>query len=305
MFSLFTKEWLEQIISRLVLENTLNRLKDFGGIPIFDKPIIGIADGDDPLFEEFLTVVSPRHLIPRNFLNKKFPGSTDLSHVSVVSWALPFTEEIRRSNLSGTWPSRLYSLARNNGGTLNYEVSHQLKEILQKHGKAGVSPVLTEEYDAFRSPEYTFASSWSERHVAYAAGLGHFGLNGCLITPIGVNVRFGSIITNLPLEPTPREKGSYKAACLEYGGKNCNQCIKRCPVNAISKNSLDKEKCYARKKSIEERFMEEYKNTMKLFPHPIVKNGRRTTGYSLGCALCQTGVPCEREYPELLLKEGS
>ncbi|MCK4816987.1 epoxyqueuosine reductase [bacterium] len=303
-FSLFTKAWFEQIIQRLVLGNPLNRLNDFGGMPIFDKLIIGVADGDDPLFGEFLTAVSPRHLIPRNFLKKNTPEGTDLSYISVVSWALPFTEEVRSSNQSGSWPSRLYSLARNNGGTLNYEVRHHLTEILQEHGKVGASPVLTEEYDTFRSTEYTFASSWSERHVAYAAGLGRFGLNGCLITPIGVNVRFGSIITNLPLEQTEREKGNYRAACLEYEGKNCNRCIERCPANAISKNGLDKAKCYAREKSIEERFMKEYESTMKMFPHPIVKSGKRRNGYSLGCALCQCSVPCESEYPELLFKKG-
>ena len=131
--SLFTKAWFEQIILRLVLENPLNRLNDFGGMVIFDKLIIGVADGDDPLFEEFLSAVSPRHIMPRDFLKRNFPEGTDLSYISVVSWVLPFTADIRSSNRSGKWPSRLYSLARNNGGTLNHEVRRHLSKILQEH----------------------------------------------------------------------------------------------------------------------------------------------------------------------------
>jgi hypothetical protein len=75
--------------------------------------------------------------------------------------------------------------------------------------------------------------------------------------------------------------------------------MERCPVGAISKEGLDKERCYAKKKSIEGRFMEGYRGSMQMSPHPIVKSGKRTSGYSLGCALCQVGVPCMSEYPEL------
>ncbi|UCC38333.1 MAG: hypothetical protein JSV96_10855 [Candidatus Aminicenantes bacterium] len=301
--SLFTKAWFERTVSRLVLENPLNRLTDYGGIPIFNKPMIGVADGADPVFELFLAAVSPSHVMPRDFLKRNSAKETDLSHISVISWVLPFTQHIRDSNRSGSWPSRLYSLARNNGGTLSHEVCCHVTEILDRHEKVGVSPSLAQEYDAFRSSEHTFASSWSERHVAYAAGRGHFGLNGSLITPMGASVRFGSIITNLHLEPTPIEKGGHMATCLEYEGENCDRCIERCPVNAISRKGLDKERCYTRKKMIEERYMREYTSSMKMFPHLIIKSGKRVNGYSLGCALCQCGVPCESEYPEFLMKE--
>ncbi|MFC1867051.1 hypothetical protein ACFL0H_02840 [Thermodesulfobacteriota bacterium] len=299
---LFTNEWIEQIVQRLALKNQSNRLEGFGGVQVFQEPIIGIADGDDPIFEVFLTAVSPNHLLPRDFMERNSPEGTDLTNISIISWALPFSEEVRDSNRNGKWPSPLYSLARNNGGTLIHEVTRNIIEILRDHGKTALAPVLTEEYDTFRSEKYTFTSSWSERHVAYAAGLGRFGLNGGLITGMGINVRFGSIITNLYLEPTIRGKGSYMSSCLENQGGNCNECIKRCPVDAISNIGLDKEKCYSRKKAIEGRFMEEYKNSMKMFPHPLVKSGKRTEGYSLGCALCQVGVPCERAYPVMFLK---
>ena len=37
------------------------------------------------------------------------------------------------------------------------------------------------------------ASDWSERHAAYAAGLGTFGLTRALITEKGIAGRFGSL----------------------------------------------------------------------------------------------------------------
>ena len=297
--------WIEQTVSRLVLEAPENQLVDFGDQPIFDAPLVGIADGDDPLFEVFCKVVSPRHLLPREILRRNSPVGADLTRVSVIVWVLPFTAAIRRSNRVQGWPSRLYSMARNNGGALNYRIRHRLTEILRRSRNAAVAPVLTEEYDAFRTPEHTFSSSWSERHIAYAAGLGRFGLNGCLITPLGTSVRLGSIVTNLPLERTSQKHDNYRAPCLESGGQGCGVCIDRCPVQAISRDGLDKSKCYAMRKAVRERYLEQYTPSLHMLPAPIVKSGERIYGYSLGCALCQCGVPCEGSNPYSIAIKGT
>ena len=174
-------EWITETITRQVIEAPENRLLDFEGQAIFDTPLVGVADGDDPLFEEFRAAVGPRHLLPREVLRRYAPLDMDLTQVRVIAWALPFTDPIRRSNRGRRWPSRLYSLARNNGGALNDLVRRRAADTLRAQGGVAVAPVLTGEYDAFRSEVHTFASSWSERHVAYAAGLGRFGLNGTLI----------------------------------------------------------------------------------------------------------------------------
>jgi len=39
------------------------------------------------------------------------------------------------------------------------------------------------------SEKYGYASSWSERHIAYVAGLGTFGFCDDLITPVGKAMR--------------------------------------------------------------------------------------------------------------------
>ena len=193
--------WIKETLNDLILQAPENRLTDFEGIPIFGTPVIGVASGDNLLFRDYKGLVSPNHILPRDILMRHAPKEADLSIVSVVSWALPFSESIRQSNREQSWPSRLYSLARNNGGALIYQTSVRLTELCRENGIAAISPSATEEYDAFRIPDFKFSSTWSERHVAFAAGLGRFGLNASLITPVGTNVRLGRIITNLKLEP--------------------------------------------------------------------------------------------------------
>ena len=250
-----------------------------------------------PFLKVLRTAVSPRHLMPREILRAYAAGNTEPAGVSVVSWALPFTEEIRLSNRSREWPSELYSVARNNGGALLHEIGRRLPGILSESGIASVVPAETPEYDAFRDPERTFSSTWSERHVAYAAGLGRFGLNGALITAAGSNARLGSIVTNLPPEAGLADRGDHRAPCLESGGRVCGLCVEKCPALAIGGEGLDKSRCNDRRKAIREKSLDAYLRTYHLTASPVVKSGRRDPGYSLGCAVCQAGVPCEDRDP--------
>ena len=191
----------------------------------------------------------------------------------------------------------MYSLARNNGGALIYRMSSRLEEILRAQGYAAAAPTTTSEYDVFRNPDFTFSSTWSERHIAYSAGLGQFGLNAALITPLGINVRLGSVVTNLSLDPTPRKYDDYRAPCLEDGGETCGLCLDNCPIEAISPSGLDKSKCNFQRKQIRHKLMDIYQNELNLLPTPIPVNGQTQNRFSLGCALCQCGVPCEGENP--------
>jgi len=59
-----------------------------------------------------------------------------------------------------------------------------------------------------------WTSTWSERHIAFAAGLGTFSLTRAVITSKGCNVRFASLVTNAPLEVTPRKNNDPTANCL-------------------------------------------------------------------------------------------
>lgn len=69
----------------------------------------------------------------------------------------------------------------------------------------------------------------SQRHVAVEAGLGEIGLNTSAMVPqFGPRVYFGSVITNLVLEPDPKME---QKLCL---GESCNLCIEVCPAGALS-----------------------------------------------------------------------
>jgi epoxyqueuosine reductase QueG len=241
--------------------------------------------------------VHEQHLDPRAFLKRHSPPESDLTHVRVIVWVLPFAPEVRRSNQKRSHPSRLYSLARNNGGALIYRMSLRLLEVLRDQGAAAAAPTVTAEYDVSRVPGFTFSSTWSQRHAAYCAGLGRFGLNGALITPLGINVRLGSVATALPLEPTPRKHDDHRAPCLQDQGESCGLCRDRCPADAISSQGLDKNRCQRFRKEIREKYLKRYLQEMKLLPTPISINGEMRDRYSLGCALCQCGVPCEERDP--------
>jgi epoxyqueuosine reductase len=47
---------------------------------------------------------------------------------------------------------------------------------LGEAGYPAVAPVLSPEWEWRESERHVFASNWSERHAAYASGLGTFGL---------------------------------------------------------------------------------------------------------------------------------
>jgi epoxyqueuosine reductase len=290
--------WLATRLRELVTGSPLNRLEDYGGQSIFQDPLVGIADGDDPMFGRFREVVSRRHLMPRDVLARQRPSPARSGVVRVVAWAMPFTVEVRRSNRDSEWPSELYSLARNNGGALSYAVHAALVGELSAAGWAAAAPCFDEGYDVFRSPEHEFSSTWSERHVAFAAGLGRFGLNGALMTAAGIHVRLGSIVTDLPVDVTSGSRGDHRASCLRTGAETCDKCIARCPRNAISSAGLDKTRCHARRREVRERFLADYQARLRLLPSPLVKNGTRVPGFSIGCALCQCGVPCDAAMPD-------
>lgn len=69
-------------------------------------------------------------------------------------------------------------------------------------------------------------ADFSQRHAAVAAGLGSFGRNNLVIHPrFGTRVNFASIITNIPLQPSPK---SEQNLCL-----HCNICVDECPGGAL------------------------------------------------------------------------
>ena len=99
---------------------------------------------------------------------------------------------------------------------------------------------------AWQKPTHNFdpvhlRSQWSHKHIAYICGMGEFGLHHMLITPSGCAGRFGSLVIDQPLSPTPR-RGTQP--CLFFREGKCQICVKKCPSGALTPEGLDSKKCY-------------------------------------------------------------
>jgi epoxyqueuosine reductase QueG len=148
-----------------------------------------------------------------------------------------------------------------------------------------VAPMNSPHWRPLKSPKIRHTSNWSERHVAYACGLGAFGLSDGFITPKGKAIRLGSVVTNLPLRPSRRRFPHPYFNCLYYFNQTCRRCAERCPTGAITARGHDKDKC------------------CEYLDNGIDKAKTKEYGVTTaGCGLCQTKVPCEFEIPKLIQK---
>jgi epoxyqueuosine reductase QueG len=171
-------------------------------------------------------------------------------------------------------------LARTHGETFNGDLRRHLIVLLEELGHRAVAPQYSPLWQEFRETPVGIASRWSERHAAYAAGLGTFSLSDGFITTRGIAHRCGSVITSLPLSPTPRKFSTHQSNCLHYHDGSCGVCIARCPVDAITRNGHDKARCR------ELVYGTAPDKLSKVYGVP-----------QTGCGLCQTKVPCEAAIP--------
>jgi len=260
-------------LARLVATLPENRHPELAE-PIFRPPLVGFAAASDLLFMRYREVVGPFHRLPHEWL----PGA---ERGTVISWILPIAATTRASNRVQTQePSLDWAITRSFGEACNNRLREQLVNWLQNQGYAAVAPVLHPAWAGCEVPDSGPASNWSERHVAYAAGLGTFSLNDGLITAAGIAHRCGSVVTTLALPAKPRPYAGVRDWCLFHARNSCGVCIRRCPVGAIDETGHDKRRCRDYTYGVlQPRLKEQY-------GVPIA-----------GCGLCQTGVPCEARNP--------
>lgn len=280
------ERFIERWITKFVLESPANRRKADDG-KYWDTPLVGFGSGEDPLFKQYKKIIGKFHYTPQEIFNLTFGKKKKLTKLSVISWVLPASEDIRRSNRKETkYPSRLWAHARDFGEQFNVKLRNHLVSLLTKKGYKAVAPMVSPHWKWVRSSRVGLASKWSERHAAYACGLGAFGLSDGLITAKGKAMRVGSVVTDLPLKPSEKVYPHHKANCLYYFNRTCKACTARCPAGAITAKGHDKDRCY------------EYTHA------GIVQEKREEYGVKIsGCGLCQTKVPCEFEIPKLIQKQ--
>jgi len=191
------------------------------------EPIVKFSDANDKMFIKLKELISPTHALPNDFLEDA---------QTVISYFLPFDKIVANSNIEGKYCSREWAIAYIETNRLILDLNKYIKKELENlNYKSSIIPA-THNFD-----EDSLISDWSHRHVAYIAGLGKFGLNNMLITDKGCCGRVGSIVTNLRIEPTPRNDKEY---CLYKSKGICKKCVQRCVNDALRVNSFDRHKCY-------------------------------------------------------------
>ena len=195
---------------------------------VWREPIVGFASVDNPLFDRFKQIIQPTHAAPCKLL----PGAR-----SVVVYFIPFSKKLHRENLrTEYYCSRSWAMAYVETNRLISDINEHIRSELESRGHQVALIPPTHNFD-----QESLMSDWSHRHVAYAAGIGSFGVHNLIITEKGCTGRLGSLVTDLALEPSPMPKEEF---CLQRAGIDCLKCVERCRYDALYADRYDRHACY-------------------------------------------------------------
>ena len=246
---------MEEKIWQLVLQYAEeNRLE-----LIWRKPLVRFADARHSGFEELKQIVDRQHHLPQDFL----PGAK-----TVISWFLPFAQDLAQSNLDGRLSSARWADAYLVTNEMAAWINGQLVAYIQNELDADAAIPADAGMISMENPR----SRWSQRHVAYLAGQGTFGMNNMLISDVGSVGRYFSLVTTLnvvPDVPIALER------CLWKRTGTCGLCMKRCQVGALTEAGFDRFKCLEQ----------------------CLVNTRKYPGADV-CGKCTVELPCSYGIPE-------
>lgn len=274
--------WITSVIKDFV---TLSPLNDMGFKErevIFDMPLVGFSSGADPLYDEYKAHIGSFYFSPLELFSRSFPDLAPVAEdLTVISWIIPSTATTRKEHgAQERYPSERWARTRDLGEKFNNAIRSHVVEELKKTGISSVAPLLAPFWSRYSEGPYAPCSNWSERHAAYAAGLGTFGLCDGLITPVGKAVRVGSVVAAIRVPPSSRPYEDHHAYCLHFTENICRKCIPRCPVKALSEDGHDKKRC------------------MQYTEHTMNKYIKEEYGFdTYACGLCQCNVPCTDKIP--------
>lgn len=235
------------------------------GMKIYEAPIFAFGSANDELYMKYKSfdVVGTHFLSPAEWL----PTAK-----TVITFFLPYTNIVKNANsVDCNWPADEWLHGRYEGQQLLRQLLEHLVKGISETGFKSLAPSIDQRYktgNAEKNIRYT--SNWSERHIAFACGLGTFGLSKGIITKRGMSGRLGSVLTELDLPKDNRNYNNIYEYCTM-----CGACIERCPVKAIS--------------------FEDKKQTTSC--NNFLNKVREKCNPRSGCGKCQTGVPCESEIP--------
>jgi ferredoxin len=287
-----SEEWFINTIKDKLATHPDNAMEyPYFGERAYDEPLVGFVRGDDPLFNEYKKIIGPHHFTPVEIMkwqaDKNGVPAPKAEDLSVVSFIMPMTRNTKNDNTAkGDWVSERWAQTRLIGEIFSQTFVREIIVYLMSRGILAVAPDVTPMFNKKRYPVVGWASPWSHRHIAYAAGLGTFGMHDFLITEKGCAHRTGSFVVNLKLKPDRVRADDIHAHCLQYQGISCLKCASRCPVHAIREESAhNKETCMQRVAASTKYCLKNY--------HIFI----------YGCGLCAVGTPCESGIPKALIQE--
>ena len=251
--------------------------------PMWERPLMGVAAGDDAYFDFLKEHIGAFHWSPAEAFSLKYGEAPKADRLRVLSVIFPQTEETKALQArENRFPCAEWAVSRGEWNALVLEFGKRTEAALEKKGIRAVCIDTRPELSFETSDKLGRAASWSHRHSAFAAGMGTFGLSDGFITEKGMAVRMTTLVLEAELDVTPRDGRGHYDWCLYFKSGICGACIRRCPKRAISEKGHDKEVCAAYLRDCFEHCSENLD----------------TSGYmEVGCGLCQSKIPCMDKRP--------
>jgi epoxyqueuosine reductase QueG len=199
----------------------------------YRKPLVGFSSASDPLYAKIKETVGPHHLRPADILPEV---------KTLVSFFLPFSKKVVKANSrEPDFPSREWMDSYIQANNLINQISQGLVALMTSKGLKAALVGATQHYDD-KDDENTLKAPWSHRSAAFVAGLGRFGLNRLLITPVGGAGRYGTVFISEELAPSVRPE---EELCLFWKNGSCLYCLEHCPVRALGDgpDEFDRKAC--------------------------------------------------------------
>lgn len=244
-------------ITGWILDTMAQFAKDHDRPNLWKTPVVRFADADDPAFVRLREIVTPDHYLPKDYL----PDAS-----TVISYFIPFQKEIPESNRAGDLASYAWADSYLTTNAMFAVINDRLVKEFRSMGYDAAPPK-----DAGMISMENPRSRWSQRHVAYIAGHGTFGINNMLISDSGTCGRYASVITSLPI---PGDGVPTEERCLYKKNGTCALCVQRCMTGALKKDGFDRMKCLAQ----------------------CMKNDAKYPGADV-CGKCIVGLPCSYGIP--------
>ena len=187
----------------------------------WQAPLLATAPVDSR-FDQLPQIAADDHVLPQDLL---------ASARSVIVFFIPFNKDLVKENRKGDRPCQNWGRAYVHTNDLIGRLTQALGDLLAERGfKSGLTPA-THNFD-----EVKLMACWSHKHLAHLVNLGRFGIHHMLITPVGSTGRLGSLVTEAELGDHP----------LIETTEACGQCIKACPVEALSEDGFERRRYWNR-----------------------------------------------------------